>query len=135
MQAVCRFRLFGKNPQLWDPITGIVRPTLFAQSDGRTEIRLRLNPYGSVFVVFTQQEPPAKSVAPQQRQYSAGWTLAGPWQVRFDPRWGGPGDVRFDDLIDWTLHPDPAVKFYSGTAVYKRLYDAADLSAGPRGSA
>jgi hypothetical protein len=122
VQAVCRFRLFGKNPQLWDPITGIVRPTLFAQSDGRTEIRLRLNPYGSVFVVFTQQEPPAKSVAPQQRQYSAGWTLAGPWQVRFDPRWGGPGDVRFDDLIDWTLHPDPAVKFYSGTAVYKKTF-------------
>jgi hypothetical protein len=122
VQAACRFRLSGKAPQLWDPVTGIVRPALFTQPDGRTEIPLQLNPYGSVFVVFTNQTPAAKDPAANYKEYTPAQTLSGPWQVSFDPRWGGPASVQFDDLIDWTQHPDPAVKFYSGTAVYKKTF-------------
>lgn len=122
VQAACRFRLAGKSPQLWDPVTGTTRPARFTQSDGRTEISLQLNPYGSVFVVFTNQSSTAKAPAANYKQYSLVQTLAGPWQVSFDPCWGGPSLVQFDDLIDWTQHPDPAVKFYSGTAVYKMIF-------------
>ena len=48
------FRVRGKTPELWLPITGQIRvQALFrSTSDGRTALPLRLEPYGSVFVVF-----------------------------------------------------------------------------------
>jgi hypothetical protein len=48
------FRASGKMPELWLPITGEIRPQALydATSDGRTTLPLRLEPYGSVFVVF-----------------------------------------------------------------------------------
>jgi hypothetical protein len=50
-------------------------------------------------------------------------TLNGPWQVSFDPKWGGPKDIRFNELTDWTLRPEEGIKYYSGTAVYYKDFD------------
>jgi hypothetical protein len=44
------------------------------------------------------------------------------WKVFFDPGLGGPGEVVFDTLHDWTKDPDPRIKYYSGTAIYKRNF-------------
>ena len=49
--------------------------------------------------------------------------LAGPWQVSFDPRWGGPANVTFEKLEDWTRRPEPGIRHYSGTAVYRQSFD------------
>ncbi|HET6382110.1 MAG TPA: glycosyl hydrolase [Armatimonadota bacterium] len=49
-------------------------------------------------------------------------TLAGPWTVRFDPRWGGPAKVIFDRLVDWTKRPEAGIKYYSGTATYQTQF-------------
>lgn len=49
--------------------------------------------------------------------------LKGPWKVKFDPKWGGPGEVVFERLIDWTMHPDDGIRYYSGTAVYSLDFD------------
>ena len=48
------FRTAGKFPELWDPSTGsIVRPGVFRfEKDGRVAVPLRLDPNGSVFVMF-----------------------------------------------------------------------------------
>jgi len=48
--------------------------------------------------------------------------LAGGWQVQFDPAWGGPASVEFARLDDWTARPEPAIKYYSGTAVYRKAF-------------
>jgi hypothetical protein len=52
-------------------------------------------------------------------------TLRGSWAVSFDPRWGGPKEAIFDTLIDWTLHPDSSIRYYSGKAVYTNKFDFA----------
>jgi hypothetical protein len=50
-------------------------------------------------------------------------TIAGPWHVTFDAQWGGPEQpVRFETLADWTDHTDPAIKYYSGKAVYRTTF-------------
>jgi hypothetical protein len=49
--------------------------------------------------------------------------LSGAWDVSFDPKWGGPKKVSFDSLVDWTARPEPGIKFYSGTAVYRKKFD------------
>jgi hypothetical protein len=44
------------------------------------------------------------------------------WDVSFDPKWGGPAKIRFDALTDWTKHAEKGIKFYSGTAIYRKTF-------------
>jgi hypothetical protein len=44
--------------------------------------------------------------------------IAGPWRVQFAPGWGAPAEVSFERLASWTENPDPAIRYYSGTATY-----------------
>jgi hypothetical protein len=54
------FRVSGKSPELWHPDTGAIeKVAAYSESDGRTHIPMRLDPTGSVFVVFRDQAPPA----------------------------------------------------------------------------
>jgi len=53
------------------------------------------------------------------------WTT-GPWEVSFDPKWGGPAKpVTFEKLEDWSKHADPGIRYYSGTAVYRTTFNHA----------
>ena len=49
--------------------------------------------------------------------------MSGAWEVSFDPKWGGPDKVPFDSLTDWTRRPEEGIKFYSGTAVYRKKFN------------
>lgn len=79
----------------------------------------------SWFVVFR----PKETSTPIQRgnNFSAPHALreiAGSWEVTFDPKWGGPDTpVKFERLSDWSTHPDQRLRFYSGTAVYKKTIE------------
>jgi len=128
-EATCIFRVAGKGPELWDPETGQIRPLPeFAEKEGgRTAVPLRFEPAQSCFVVFRKTDRPASHGAvvgrnfPPRRQDAA---LAGPWQVAFDPKWGGPaGPLTFDKLEDWSQHADAAIRYYSGTAVYRTTFN------------
>ena len=57
------------------------------------------------------------SEIPQAREVS------GPWSVRFAPGWGAPAQATFEKLVSWSSHADPAIKYYSGTAVYSAAFD------------
>jgi hypothetical protein len=61
--------------------------------------------------------------------------LRGPWEVTFDTAWGGPGKVTFRNLTDWTLSDQSGVKYYSGTATYRTMFDLPGGSGGrPKGT-
>jgi predicted GH43/DUF377 family glycosyl hydrolase len=49
--------------------------------------------------------------------------LGGPWEVSFDTNWGGPATVEFQKLEDWSLRPEEGIRFYSGTAIYRKTFD------------
>ena len=123
--VLCRFRVAGKTPELWDPVTGQTRRQVaFTDSNGQTEIPLRFGPYGSVFIVFTNEEP-EPSATKNIVNYTdcvPVMTITGPWQVRFDPKWGAPEKVTFDKLTSWTQHSEPGIKFYSGKATYSTTF-------------
>lgn len=121
-----RFRVTGKQPELWDALTGEIREAkAFSQQDGLTTVPLTLEPYGAVMVVFSNTIS-ANAQGPAQRNYPDFETLAeitGEWTVSFDPVWGGPGSVTFPELLDWTQHPDEGIKYYSGIAVYNKSFN------------
>lgn len=121
------FRITGKKPELWDPLTGETRPAgAFYQKDGRTYLPLEFNPNGSVFVVFRNDISPDQKGALESNylKFTNSATLTGPWQVSFDPKWGGPANTTFSELISWTDHKDEGIKFYSGKAVYSKSFNA-----------
>lgn len=123
------FRVARKQPELWDPVSGEVHPLFdFRRQGERTVVPLRLEPRQSCFVVFR------KPVADAPREKHTNFPvphpvlqLAGPWEVRFDPKWGGPKRVTFDALADWTQRAEPGIRYYSGAARYRKSFD---LSAG-----
>jgi hypothetical protein len=174
--ATASFRVTGKVPELWDPMTGQTRRLVVCRErDGRTILPLSLEPSGSVFVIFRKtagaaaradrvvavsrdgqdvlpvrgrasHEPPPVELfgargdavtllATQPGRYAiaraSGRTqttlveglppaleLQGPWQVRFMTNRGAPDVTTFDHLMSWSQHPDPGVKYFSGTATY-----------------
>ena len=50
--------------------------------------------------------------------------LAGPWQVAFPPNLGAPASATFDKLISLSDHPDPGIRFFSGTTTYRTTFAA-----------
>ncbi|WP_228714534.1 glycosyl hydrolase [Posidoniimonas corsicana] len=128
--AACTFRSQADAPEVWDPVTGEIHAATGVERQGdRTRLTLDLAPHGSAFVVFPHagggptppvEATPARTVA----------TLTGPWLVSFDPAWGGPASHEFEKLTDWSESSDPAIRYYSGAAVYRQTFDLPD---GPTG--
>jgi hypothetical protein len=49
--------------------------------------------------------------------------IGGPWELGFPKGWGAPEHVTLERLISWTDHPNPGVKYFSGTATYRRQFE------------
>jgi hypothetical protein len=134
-RVTCSFRVSGKQPELWDPVTGTIRTArAFAQRDGVTAVPLTFGPYGSRLVVFRDPiaataQGPAEANAPEWQPCHE---IRGPWKVAFDPRWGGPARVEFERLVSWTERPEPGIQHYSGTATYRTTFDVSGPPAGGR---
>jgi len=136
--AECFFRVNGRQPELWNPVTGEQRIlTQFESKGGVTSMPLEFEPYGAMFVVFQQhaQKPvadsrnAAKENFPRLKKIQE---LTGTWEVQFDPRWFYPtndldgnqakGLMVFEKLEDWNQRSEAAVKYFSGAAVYKKVF-------------
>jgi len=142
-------RISGVKPELWHPVTGERRPLPeYTENNGLTTIPLHFEPYESYFVVFSHPEKDAtqpvifsaseKEEASNEAIYSKNFpsfttvlTLDQPWQVKFDPKWGGPENITFNSLIDWRLHDNEGIKYYSGTAFYKTMFELSDIKNKP----
>lgn len=128
----CTFRVDGRLPELWDPTTGAMcKANAYVIADGRTTVPLRLPSYGSTFIVFRSPAPAKQNAGRNFETFKTEQELTGPWTVQFDPKWGGPKSVQFDQLVSWTNRPEDGVKFYSGTAVYRKTFDLAESARGP----
>ncbi|HNY39528.1 MAG TPA: glycosyl hydrolase [Bryobacteraceae bacterium] len=160
--ADCTFRVSGREPELWDAVSGQIRDAVNYRKtdDARTTVPITLPENGSVFVVFRKPAAPKHLLSisgpsdgleiigrtgqgAQMRLWRQGkyqlqssannrlivdatepssLALPGPWEVRFAPGWGIPESVTFDRLVPWNEHPDEAIKYFSGTAVYRKSF-------------
>jgi len=130
-KAACTFRVSGLRPELWNPVTGQVRELkAFEEKDGLTTVPLQFEVNESFFVVFGKKTRNLKletggSTQKNFCELKQIMDLAGPWQVTFDPKWGGPGQVTFEKLDDWIKRPEEGIKLYSGTATYRKVFNVA----------
>lgn len=57
--------------------------------------------------------------------------IRGPWTVSFPAGRGAPNSVIFDQLTDWSEHPHPGIRYFSGTAAYSTLLNIPPEAVGP----
>ena len=146
------FRVSGM-PELWDAVTGEIRrlPEYRKTEDGKIEIPLRFESEQAYFVVVRKVGPDRRAVRALTESGGSGspalpknfpelksvHAITGPWAVAFDSKWfydqksGVRGQeseaekekVIFDKLEDWAKRPEEGIKYYSGTAVYRKIFD------------
>jgi len=127
------FRVTGKQPELWDPTTGSIRPlSAYELKERTTIVPLKLAPFESVFVVFLKKTGPSSTNALDDNfpKPETIVELTGPWIINFDPSQRGPEKpVIFEKLQDWSLSSDEQIKYYSGTAIYNKEFSIDELPA------
>ncbi len=128
------FRIVGKQPELWDAVSGQFRDAVaYSQSGGRTVVPLHFEPGGSMFVVFRREvSATAHGLSDENDpEPTAALLLDHPWSVEFDPRDGGPEQPQnWEKLVSWTDVDDSKIKYYSGTATYRTTFDLDQRLAG-----
>ena len=117
------FRVTGKAPELWHPDTGEIDPASFRIAEGRTTVPLKLEPWGTVFVVFRKPTRETSRTMPAKVQTQLE-TVNGPWKVTFPPDLGAPPSITLDTLSSWSDNPNAGVKYFSGTGTYTKTINA-----------
>ena len=89
VDGMCTFRVSGKQPELWDPVTGTTRVLSgFQETDGRTSVRIHFEPQQSIFVVFENTVTTTNAAGSTARPFTEAVKLQGGWDVVFDRSWG-----------------------------------------------
>ncbi len=115
------FRVAGRVPELWDPMTGEIDRNLdWKTVDGRTEVKMDLAGAGSAFIVFSQPTEATDGTAPVRNEKQE-LLNTGKWNVKFSTT---GREIVSDTLFDWTSSEDNDVKYYSGTATYTTTFKA-----------
>ncbi len=114
-----RFRVAGKEAELWHPDTGSIEPAEYRIENGRTIVPLHLDPDGSVFVVFRRATTELTRTLPHPVTTQLS-TLDSSWQVAFQPNRGAPPQITLEKLASWTTFAQEGVKYFSGTATYTK---------------
>lgn len=111
-----KFRVSGKVPEYWMPLTGDTRCLRDFTCDGvSTQVPLTLQPLESAFIVFRNDgKPSGRPMAnfPEAKELQS---LSNNWTVQFIAT---DTTVTFNTLQDWMDSSDPKIRYYSGTANY-----------------
>lgn len=128
------FRVMGMKPQLWDAVTGEIRMLgEYNEEGGRTFVPLKMKAQESWYVVFTNttNDQTAAAYASNFPEMKTLRTIEGEWRVEFENKDIGPAETQsFETLVDWTASEDNAIKYYSGTAVYRKSFTLDDIPQG-----
>lgn len=120
------FRVNGKQPELWNAVTGTMRDLPgYRQTKSGTVVPLKLYPYESAFIVFRKASS-ADGNSDLSANYPSPKTiipLSNGWKAMFDTNRRGPDTpVEFATLEDITLNKNFDVSHYSGTILYSKEF-------------
>jgi len=124
------FRVSGLQPELWNPVTKEIRDLPdFRTENGKTTVPLEFAPRQSYFIVFRKKATTAITNPINFIRKKTIGEVSGAWTVSFDKKQGAPESVVFEKLEDWTKRPESGIKYYSGTARYRKVFNAPKFNA------
>jgi alpha-L-rhamnosidase/Glycosyl hydrolases family 2, sugar binding domain len=115
-EAEVSFRVTGKTPELWNPITGKSEKVSFQIKDGRTIVPLKFDSWGALFVVFKDKANTNNYSAPLKKE-TVLTQIESPWKASFNNK-----NVTLDKLDSWSENTDADIKYFSGTAIYTNTF-------------
>ncbi|MDB4999367.1 MAG: glycoside hydrolase family 2, partial [Mucilaginibacter sp.] len=128
------FRVTGKVPELWDPVSGSTRRlSSYTNANGVITVPFELAPIESAFIVFRKDETAKNKTIASSNSLSLKNVIAitSPWIVQFDNKLRGPAKpVVFTTLTDWALNANDSIKYYSGAAVYHNTFKLQNIDNG-----
>ena len=126
INTTCSFRVSEGSPELWNPMTGETRELPeFEIKKGQIQIPLQFEATESYFIVFNNDKKAKAANSAGLKNFTQPKSVSevsNPWEVSFNPIWGGPENVVFDKLVDWTSRPEEGIKYYSGIATYHNTF-------------
>ena len=123
------FRVSGRVPELWNPMTGSIDRNLdWTSANGRTDVKMNLDGAESAFIVFREPTQATSGKAPAVRK-TDGMLDGSKWTVEFKTT---GRKIENTELFDWTSASDDDIRYYSGTAVYSTTFKAPKYSKGDR---
>lgn len=125
-EARVGFRVEGKKPELWHPVTGKVSDLGYTIENGKTWIELPFESWDAFFVVFID-DASQNSVSVPRSNYEEVLTVQRPWNVEFQKDRGAPASAEYTELKSWTEHSDEGIRHFSGTATYKSSFALSGL--------
>lgn len=114
--AEISFRVAGKIPELWHPVTGKKEPLSYEIKNGRTIIPLHFESWDAYFIVFKEKALADKIVLPSKIETSI-HTINTPWKLNIAGK-----TINITSLATWTENADADIKYFSGTAVYENEF-------------
>jgi hypothetical protein len=143
--ATISFRINGKVPKLWDPISEKVEQVSYQIMEGRTFIPLDFESWDAFFIVFGDQAEANEFVSESKSTSFMGFEgqaeatnfmvspkteslvnqLNSGWQVEIAGK-----SVEFPTLSSWHENPDLDLKYFSGTATYKTTFSMEEVNPG-----
>ncbi len=124
VKQMVTFRVSGKAPERWDPMTGAIEPVERWRPAGkRTAVWMELTPWASTILVFRPDAPARKSSRPAQRS-GPPLEIQGRWTLTIDGV-----KKQLSQLVSWT--EDEATRYFSGSAAYEIEFDAPEDYARP----
>lgn len=114
------FRVTGKQPELWDPVTGVIRKLpAFRQEEKTTVVPMKLEKNECVFMVFREKgEPSATTLEANYPAPLRTQEATGEWNVTFESAFKTPSPVRMATLDNLSDNANDSIRYFSGTATY-----------------
>lgn len=114
--AEVSFRVTGKVPELWNPVTGKTEKISYQIKDGRTIVPLKFESWDAFFLVFKDKATTMGYTKPATTETPL-TSIATPWKVSMNGK-----NITMDKLTSWTENADADVKYFSGTAIYENTF-------------
>ena len=114
-----RFRVSGKEAEIWHPETGATEKVSYSIANGATTVPLHLEPNDAVFVVFGNKAK-QKIVSVPSIEETKLAVINGPWEVSFESKVGTPFKANFETLSPWNENENNDIKYFSGSGTYSK---------------
>jgi len=122
-QVEARFRVAGKEPEIWRADSGGRQAVSYRIESGQTTIPLEIGPEDSFFVVFRKPAAASSKTVARETWRTTG-TLSKAWRVTFETGRGAPGEITLSGPQSLTESPDAGVKYFSGLSTWTSTFDA-----------
>jgi hypothetical protein len=115
------FAVTRMRAEWWNPMSGEIIPVgRTVHLGSMTSVELDLEPYGSQFLVFSDEQRPAASTVLKTSELAT-WDLSDGWHVAFGT---SEPTQTMERLTSWIN--DDATRYYSGVAVYEKALSVSE---------